>query len=248
MDADRERIEGARRRLRGLSVATPLIGGLTLPGFPCRPGLRVKLENLQLGGSLRFRGAMHALARRLGAPREAVAVGAFRSVLAEVCAAALQRVPVTAVLEVEVGPRERALLRAAGVAACEVCAGPEAARARAAELRRGRGAFVFPGPGDPDFDLGIATVGLELAEEISAETDLVLVGPAAFAAAVGGGLRAGGRPIPTLGVEPPPPEELAALRLAVRDGLRVDADDAGLAALAGALAGEASAPCALIGA
>lgn len=249
MTFGRDQVEAAARRLRGVLVETPLVGGLLLPGRDVGPGLRVKLECLQHGGSLWFRGAMHALGRQLGAPREAVAAGTFRAVLAGVFAARLQRVPVTAVLDAEPSDEERRLLVAAGTDAIELAA-EGGAVGRAEELGRTRGAFVVPGPGDPAHDLGVATLGLELAAEMGADTDLVVVGPAALADAVGHGLRAGGRDLAVRAAPLPGDRQaLETLRAVVRDGVRVDADHEGLAALAAAIDDpDATAACVVVGA
>jgi threonine dehydratase len=245
-------VQAAARRLRGVLVETPMVGGVILPGFDVTPGLRVQIEVVQHGGSLWFRGAMHALARALGAPREVVAVGSESALIASCLAAHLQRTPVTAL---SAGSRTVELegrLLAFGATVVEWCDGAAHAAERADQLRRERGARILPGPGDPDFDLGVATLGLELADGLGADADLVLVGPSALAAAVGVGLTAGGREIPVVGVDAAEPSEIdsfgrADLAAAVLSGLRVVPGPAALAALARGMTSGATAPCVVLG-
>lgn len=245
-------VEAAVRRLRGVLVETPLVGGVILPGFDVKPTLRVQIEVVQHGGSLWFRGAMHALARAFGAPREVVAVGPEAALVASCLAASLQRTPVTALVAGTRTVELEARLLAFGATVVEWCADADRAAERADELRRERGARILPGPGDPDFDLGVATLGLELAEGLGADADLVLVGPAALAEAVGMGLTAGGREIPVEGVDALAPSELdsfgrADLAAAVVSGLRVVPGDASLAALVRGMTSRAGAPCVVLG-
>src|ERR1044071_1996364 len=62
-------IEGARERIRGAAVRTPLVR-LNFPDAPAE--IYLKLENLQPIGSFKIRGASNAIARL---PREALAEG-----------------------------------------------------------------------------------------------------------------------------------------------------------------------------
>jgi threonine dehydratase len=245
-------VESAARRLRGILVETPLVGGVILPGFDVAPGLRVQLEVVQHGGSLWFRGFMHSLARALGSLREVVVVGEDAALVAGSLAAHLQRIPVTALA---VGSRRADLesqLLAFGATGVEWCSDEAASRDRAEALRRERGARVLGGPGDPDFELGVATLGLELSQNLGADADLVLVAPEALAPAVAIGLAAGGREIPVEGVAEVPPGELDSvgrddLAQAVATGLRVVPGRASLAALLRGLTSEAVAPCVVLG-
>lgn len=250
MDLGREHVEAAARRLSGVLVASPLIGDLLLPGHARRPGLRVKAECLQPGGSVWFRGAMHALARRLGSVPGVVAAGAFRPVLAGVVAAALQRVPSVAVVPSSVSRRERELLGAAGVGEVVCAADVPAVAERAKEVCRTRGLFAMPEPGDLEHDLGVATLGLELARDLGTDAEVVLVSPGSLSAPVAAGLAAGGRRLEVVGVEPSSrrPEVLAALRDAVAAGVRLACDPDGLAALDAALDGRyGDHPCVVLG-
>ncbi|MGA1522816.1 MAG: pyridoxal-phosphate dependent enzyme [Planctomycetota bacterium] len=245
-------VESAARRLRGVLVETPLVGGVILPGFDVPPGLRVHLELVQHGGSLWFRGSMHALARALGAPREVVAIGSDAALVASCLAAHLQRVPVTAIARGERRVGLETQLLAFGASVVEWRADADAVAERADALRRERGARVLPGPGDPDFDLGVATLGRELAQGLGADADLVVVAPAALAAAVEMGLGAAGREIRVVGVDAATPSEIdsvgrADLAEAVATGLRVVPGPASIAALIRGMTASAVAPCVVLG-
>ena len=155
MELDPARVESARARLRGQLVATPLIGGLELPGFPGEPSLRIKPESLQPSGSIWFRGAMHEVARQLGKTKGLLVAGDDRPLLAAARAAALQRVPTVVFLR---GEQNR--LRALLPDAVEVEVVADAVHARdAVEAARGpRGFRPMPGIEDPEYALGIATL------------------------------------------------------------------------------------------
>lgn len=60
---DADSIRAAAARLRGHVVATPLIGGLLLPGFAHAADVRIKPELLQPGGSAWYRGYLHLVLR-----------------------------------------------------------------------------------------------------------------------------------------------------------------------------------------
>ncbi len=232
----RQQLDAVHRRIRGQLVATPIVGGPCLPGRTCPPGLRVKLDVLQPGGSAWFRGAMHALARRLGSAKGLVVHGAFRPMYAWATAAVLQRVPAIAVVDEATlaDPDRRLLLEAldAGLTVATV-ADPEAAAARATELRARHGYLAASGPGDEEFDDGLATLGLELADALPSEVERVLVAPASLARPIARGLAACGSTVAVAGVDATADRHAARRMLAdaVRTGLRVCCDQDGLAAL-----------------
>ncbi|MFO1051946.1 MAG: hypothetical protein U1F36_07010 [Planctomycetota bacterium] len=213
-DTGRATIEAASTRLRGVLVRTPLVGEPCLPVRGVLRGVRLKLECLQPGGSLWFRGAMHALARRLGSlPRIEVDAGGDQAP-AFAHAAALLRI------ECIVRGRPRTGLRAQLVAL--------GARFDAGALQAER-----PSPDDPDFRSGIATLGLELAAELPLDVEEVHV-DARVAAAIAAGLRCASRDLRVVPVE----VDVLPVQGLARDllrGLRVAPHRAGLAALASAL-------------
>ncbi len=181
-------VEAAVRRLRGHLVATPLIGGLRLPGFPVAGDLRLKPEVLQPGGSLWYRAALHFLQRQLGRCRGLLLTGPPASLRAQALAGLQHRLPM-----VSFGPglsgSELAELAALG---CEHRSVPEAAADQAAREHRQRSGFtLLPLAQDPDCRLGVATLGWELARDLPAACAQVLVPPGA-GSGVEAGLRAGG--------------------------------------------------------
>jgi threonine dehydratase len=221
-------IQAAAVRLKGHLVATPLVGAVRLPGFAVGADLRLKPEVLQPGGSLWYRGSEHFLLRKLGACKGLTLCGDVRAMLATAVAAQEHRVPVEAFCEALPAADLTGQLRELGCAVRVVTGALAAAQAQ----QRREGTVMMPGPGDVDFDLGIATVGLELAQSLPAECARVFVA-AAFASAVDSGLVAGGRVIPVVPAGADVPAGLGAALLA---GHRLAGGDWGLSALAQALA------------
>lgn len=211
-NTDRARLETAALHLRGTLVATPILGDPWLPGVGFATGLRIKVERLQVSGSAAFRGAMYALGRRLGSTPVIRVAGREAHLLACATAAALQRVACTVF-----GPVRPAL------AARLVALG--------AVLDEAGGAVSFH-EDDPDYAVGLATLGLELGRELPGDVDSVHITDW-LAPAVLRGLAAAGRPIEVVAAAP---RCDAGLRRMAGDGLRVRADPEGLGALASALA------------
>jgi|SRR5688572_28810903 len=170
----------AAQRLRGHLVCCPVIGDLCLPGLTVPPDLRLKAELLQPGGSLWFRGAQHWLLRQLGRCKGLACAGDGTMVAAFARAAHAHRLPMVALLPQVPTDALRGALEAAE---CAVRVGVADARQL---LTRGPFAGFSPAPAadEPDFVLGVATVVQELAEELPAGTERLLVAPAALAPAV----------------------------------------------------------------
>lgn len=227
--ADPRRVREAADRLSGQLVRTPLVGGILLGDAPASPRLRAKLEVLQPGGGAVFRGAMHSLSRALGTLSGLVVGGGFRSAYATALAASLQRIP-TVVL---IGPNldESCAARFAVLPQVRVERSDVVGRDEVLRRARAEGFRAAPGPGDDDWELGVATLGLELAEQMPGDTDLVVVGPGVLRRAVQRGLVAGGRSLEVLAPEARLAGDLGELRRRVREGLRIEADAAGLRAL-----------------
>ncbi len=231
-------LEAARDRLRGHLVETPLIGIAHLPGRVVPRGLRIKPEVLQPSGSIHFRGAMHYLLRQLGALKGLAAHGALRQVMAAAFAAEEHRLPMVAFPVGEPPAPLWSLLTAAG---CEVRPQPtpQDARAAAEEVRTSKGYHVMPGPEHADYLAGLATAGLELAAELPAEVQLVLVSPTELTEPIALGLAAGNASVRVQGVDENAcntPEDLGAL---ARTALRLDLGAPSLGALQWALEHEA---------
>lgn len=238
---DRADLERAAQRLAGNLVRTPVIGGVTLPGLGTAVHVRVKADLLQPSGSSWYRGALHAAQRAFGIWKGLVTHGAVREQLAWLEVARQQRLPVVAV----VAPEEAgSLQRLAPVGVCECVVVPGAEVLGAVHgLASGRGFRIAPRAGDPDFDLGLGTLALEIEREVPPETVTLCVGDPELAKVLDRGLRALDSTI-AVGVAAPSPPRLAEQ---AREGLRLDLGPASLAALAmGLSAAPDAAVCAVL--
>lgn len=240
-------LRAAAGRLSPHLVATPSIGEVRLPGFVVSQHLVIKAENLQPSGSLWYRGALHTLLRALGAWKGVAFAGDARWLLAMARAACQVRVPARAVSS---APRDAALHGELRELGAEVICADDAAAVQATleRLRTRDGLHVARGLDDRDCFVGVATLGLELARDLPADIDGVVVSPARFAAPLDAGLRAAGRELPVRGVAPAAHDaaRLDRLRCALTAGLRIDSDRDGVAALATALDTPDAALCAVL--
>lgn len=225
-------VEAALRRLRGQLVATPIIGGLDLPGFAVPADLRLKVETLQPSGSLWFRGAMHWAMRQLGRHKGVLVSGPPRAMLALACAAREARIAAQSVPDATLAPTLAAALAHFG---CAVGA------------PRPAGGFVDPpGPASPDFVVGIASIALELLDDLPRDTRRVLVAPAALRGAVAAGAAAIGAPWEVLG-GPAHHARAEDLRAVLLERHRLGCDAEGAATLAAALEDGESGTCVVLG-
>lgn len=217
----RDEIEAAQARLRGLVVATPLIGDLLIPGRKLPPHLRIKPEILQPSGSIYFRGAAHWLLRQLGSCKGVVLHGAERPVLAAAVAASHHRLPT---IGFTVGEPDAIIWKMLQAVGCDVrlCPTSEEARASAEEVRAAEGYVVMPGVEDVDYVAGLATVGLELASELPSDTEVIVVSPSELARAVAAGLMAGGASVRVEGVDAHAHGTPAELRSDFRTAMRME--------------------------
>ena len=135
---------------------------------------------------------MHYLARRLGALKGLVIHGERSRISA--CARAGQghRLPMIGICEHPVEGASRELIEVCG---CELDELPQLDELqqldRARELAVRMGYALFPSMFDPDFALGVATLGLELGAEMPADLERVYVAMP-FAPAIQSGLGASG--------------------------------------------------------
>ncbi len=227
--ADARRVREAADRLSGQLVRTPLVGGIQLGDAPPSPRLRAKLEVLQSGGGAVFRGAMHSLSRAFGTLSGLVVGGGFRSAYATALAASLQRIPTLVLVEPTVD--EARANRLAVLPHVRIERSGAVGRDQVLRRARAEGFRPAPGPGVDEWELGVATLGWELAEQMPGDTDLVVVAPGALRRAVQRGLVAGGRSVEVVVPEGGLDRDLGELRRWVREGLRIEADAAGLRAL-----------------
>ncbi len=228
VDLDPQPILAAARRLSGQLIDTPLIGDLRLPGFTFPADLRVKAECLQVGGTLMFRGYLHWLLRSLGRYKGLVLHGTPRQLLAQAVAASLHRLPACAVVEGELEPGLQVLIQDTGCELLPVAAGD--AVQRCADSASQRGFRIMPGLEVEDVCHGVATIGVELAAQMPRDQALVVVSPSDLADPVRQGLRASGLSVEVRGIDQP--GDSTEIGAAVRTGLRLCSDPAGLAALA----------------
>jgi threonine dehydratase len=222
-------ILAATRRLAGHLVATPVIGAVRLPGWALPAELRVKAECLQMGGTVMFRGYLHHLMRSLGRYKGVALWGTPRQLVAQALAASIHRLPGFAVAELQVPPPLRVMIEGCGHDLTVVDPGDGAA----ARLERARRTGFQPMPGLEDADVhdGVATIGVELADQLPCGVERVVVSPALLVGPVCAGLRAAGRELPVVGADAAG-EDFGPLGQAVAQGLRLLSDPEGLAALA----------------
>lgn len=221
MHADRAMIEAAAQRLRGQLVQTPMIGEPLIPGRELPPGTRIKAEFLQVGGSALYRGICHYLLRSLGRHKGVVFDLPAGDLLGAALAARQHRLPCAAPGQ-DLDADLSGILAAAGMELLD-------AEVELTAFARGRGYAGFPGIGDPAVQLGLATLGMELAAELPLDGGEVLCVEDPLLDAVelgleGAGCRAALRRIPAAPIDPglpallrgslkicPAPEGLAAL-------------------------------------
>lgn len=230
---DAESIRAAAVRLRGHVVATPLIGGLLLPGFAHGADVRIKPELLQPGGAW-YRGYLHLVLRAMGRPVGLCWAEGTGNCLAAAAAAAAGRIPLHVFVRSAPGAGRAAALAHLG-AVVECVADPlAAARAHG----RTTGAMLLPGLEHPDVAAGIATIGLELAAAMPFDAAAVYLSTG-LEAAVGAGLAAGGHGAVARPVAAAPGKE--ALAACLVECHRLHAGPAALAVLGAALRHEAGA-------
>jgi threonine dehydratase len=176
-------IEAARRRLQGVLAPTPLVAC-------ARRGAFLKLENLQVTGAYKVRGAYNALAAAVerGDRRPVFAASAGNHGLGVAWAARALGLTATVVIPAGAPACKVDGCRRLGAAVVQAGSGFEscvAVAVRAAAEHGGR--FVHPFD-DPEVIAGQATIALELLE---ARPDVVLVpvGGGGLAAGVGSVLR-----------------------------------------------------------
>ena len=177
-----EGVRAAANRVAPYVTRTPL-----LP-LPWRGGrLWVKAECLQQGGSFKLRGAFNRLLQLSEAERErgVVAFSSGNHAQGVALAAKALGIPATIVMPADAPAVKRDATAAAGA---EIVAYDRATESReeiGARLAEAKGCVLVPSFDDVDVIEGQGSVGVEIAEQLGASPDLVLV-PCG-----GGGLSAG---------------------------------------------------------
>ncbi|MCO1578416.1 pyridoxal-phosphate dependent enzyme [Crossiella sp. SN42] len=169
------------------------------PLLPCQPGLRLKAEHQQRGGSFKFRGAANAL---LGTPATAVVTGSSGNHgIAVATLGARLGIPVTVVMAEAASQAKAAKIRDLGATVVAVPGGVAARERHARDLAARTGAFLLP---SSDHDLVVAGAGTVTLEILTDAPDTA----ALFVPTGGGGLLAGAclaaldHPVRVIGVEP----------------------------------------------
>jgi threonine dehydratase len=237
-------LTAAAARLRGHLVACPVIGDLCLPGWQLHSEVRLKAELLQPGGSMTFRGAQHWLLRQLGKRKGFVLHGDEDMVAVFARAAHCQRAPALALLAQDPSSSLRAALATAKVPF--VVDGSDGAVCRATDHGPAAGFTPTPPVSDHDVALGVATVVLELADELPADTARLIVAPAALTAAVAAGTATLGLPWVVTAPQSIPAPACAALAEVLRDQHRLCTTREGASAVASALQAQ-GACCVVLG-
>jgi threonine dehydratase len=184
-------IERARERLAGVARVTPVYRSETISRLAGRD-VHLKAENLQRTGSFKIRGAVNKLSTLGEDQRAAGVVAASAGNHAQAVAWAAREAGVGATIFV---PQDAAMAKVEatkgyGAEVRMVGQGIEEALAEARKLSEQTGAgFVHPFE-DETVVAGQGTIGLELAEQVTAETVLVPIGGGGLAAGIGLALRA----------------------------------------------------------
>ena len=178
-----EDVYAARERIAGAVRVTPLWPSVSLSGMAGVPVL-LKCEQLQRGGSFKFRGASNMLASLETQPRGVIAASAGNHAQGVALAAAQRGLPATVVMPANAPLAKQAATRGYGAEVVLLDGSLEACIVRARELAAEFGLLFVPPFDNPAVVAGQATVGLELLEQApEAETVIVPAG--------GGGLLAG---------------------------------------------------------
>lgn len=194
-------VQAAAEVLDGVAVRTPVVG------FPGRPGLSLKLEQLQPIGAFKVRGAYHAISR---IPEERRAKGVITHSSgnhgqAVAYAARALGIPAVVVLPGDSVPLKIERVREFGA---ETVLVPVAERLSTAEKLAAEREMTFIPPYDhPDVIAGQGTVGLEIVAAVpDVEVVLVPVGGGGLISGVAVAVKALRPDAKVVGVEP----ELAA--------------------------------------
>jgi threonine dehydratase len=213
-------IEAARARLAGTVAETPCAFSRTLSDLT---GARcwVKLENLQLTGSFKERGAANVLLQ-LGAEERArgvVAASAGNHGLAVALHASRLGVAAIIVMPAWAPLRKVAWARRHGAEVVLYGENYDEAYARAREIEAERGlVFVHPFD-DPRVIAGQGTIGLELIEQVSdLDAVLVPVGGGGLIGGIGLAIKSVAPRVRIIGVQA---EETPAMKAALAAGQRV---------------------------
>jgi threonine dehydratase len=199
-------IEAARRRIAPYVRRTPLlVVGPTAFLAAASPGLRLKLENLQVTGAFKVRGAMNCAlqAPRGQAERGLITASGGNHGLAVAYAARVLGVPATVYLPSNAPEIKAQRLRQLGATVVRQGQVWDDADAAARQHSAERDLLYIHPFGDPAIVAGQGTLGLEILEE-APDVDLLIVaiGGGGLIAGVASAARALRPELPVVGVEP----------------------------------------------
>jgi threonine dehydratase len=191
-----EAVTQAAARLDGKVRRTPLVPSAWLSAVTGADVL-LKLENLQIEGSFKSRGAYHALLRA-GIPR-AVTASAGNHGRALAFAARQLDVALT-VFAPRSAPRTKLDYITAHGASLELCDSYDDAEAQALDHARAKGVPYVSPYNHPDVVAGAGTVGLEVLDD-NPDVIIVPVGGGGLASGIGLAAAGAGAPPAVIGVE-----------------------------------------------
>jgi threonine dehydratase len=173
-------ITGARHRIKGLVVETPLVAW--------GDSLWLKCENAQVTGSFKLRGALNKILRLTSheLATGVVAASAGNHGQGVAYAARLVGARATIVVPDDAVQRKVVAIRALGAEVIEVPGGYGAAEIAGRRMAVERGAVWVSPYNDPDIIAGQGTIGLELLEQLDEAADVEVFVPVS-----GGGLVSG---------------------------------------------------------
>ncbi len=168
-------IQAARMRIEGFARVTPVHSSETLGVFARRPVL-LKAENLQRTGSFKIRGAVAKIAGLSPEERRAGVVAASAGNHGQAVAWAARKAGIPATIFVpEFAPMAKVdAARGYGAEVIMTGAGYDEADQESRALAA-KGATLIHAFEDPDVIAGQGTVGLELAEQLPADTEVAVL-------------------------------------------------------------------------
>ncbi len=178
-----EDVHAARERIADAVRVTPMWPSVSLSNLAGVPVL-LKCEQLQRGGSFKFRGASNMLASLATTPRGVIAASAGNHAQGVALAAAERGIPATVVMPANAPLAKQAATRGYRAEVVLVDGPLEDCIAQAQERAAERDLLFVPPFDDPAIVAGQATLGLEVIEQAPEATTVIV--PAG-----GGGLLAG---------------------------------------------------------
>ncbi|MGC2034168.1 MAG: threonine ammonia-lyase [Thermoplasmata archaeon] len=204
-------VERAAQLIAGKVRRTPLVRAPSFPGIPDVP-IYLKLENLQLTGAFKLRGATNRLAHL--SPEEAgrgvIAASAGNHAQGVAWAARSMKVPATIVMSRTASPLKVSATEAMGAKVILVGADYEEAHEEAVRVAREEHLTLIPPFDDTRIIAGQGTVGLEILEDLPNVRRIVAgVGGGGLLSGIATAVRARSPDVELVGVQPKGADTLA---------------------------------------